>query len=443
MIRMLCAFALTSAVSAFAQSPQRTVLYTTSFHPKNGPFEVYTPVAHVAGHTFVVMPDESLLPRVIDIPDVVGEAQPIRNEPLDPNPDYKALADPHNGFSIGVDRDGYLHITGDMHQYGGADGRKYPERYQKKHMLYWRSNKPLDVAAGFAFLGDTEATSMPGTSFSYGRFVWSPSGDLYYSSRVRAFWASRYSRDTVSDSQGAMALGLYHYDPDTKRWSAIGGEADHTAPEGSRYFPVFFWTHAGRPDTEFSYQVYQSRFAFDRGGRMHFAVSSFADTKGNCRMMYAASDDGGKSWRKADGTMIPGLPLRGESGTANEADFLVENKQDVITHVFADRDGVPAVLEGVTADDWRWWNGKQWTTADKNALYGTSGSLSADGRILMWSNYNIARADAIGKPLTNYKGGLWCVCEPAVLATGDLYGLTYDNKTRKMSVVKISFDAAP
>lgn len=63
--------------------------------------------------------------RILQVPLGEGEAQ---ISALDP--DYQVNNDSHNYFELGFDRDGYIHLTGDMH---GSPWK------------YWRSEKPGDI----------------------------------------------------------------------------------------------------------------------------------------------------------------------------------------------------------------------------------------------------------------------------------------------------------
>jgi hypothetical protein len=119
--------------------------------------EPYTPVAHFKNSTYVIWVDPKYRPWVTQITN--GSAKTV---PLDTGADYYAQEDGHHRFSLGVDKAGFIHVTGDMHNYGNTTTsvvHPYPVRYQKKIILYWRSNQPEDVSGGFGFKGDSDATA--------------------------------------------------------------------------------------------------------------------------------------------------------------------------------------------------------------------------------------------------------------------------------------------
>ena len=67
------------------------------------------------------------------------------------------LEDPHNGVSIGIDQEGYIHFTGNMHQ---------------DKMQYWRSNKAEDISSFKMLHGDMAIGGLNGPNgVSYGRFI--------------------------------------------------------------------------------------------------------------------------------------------------------------------------------------------------------------------------------------------------------------------------------
>jgi hypothetical protein len=398
--------------------------------------EVYTPVAHSQGHTFAVFVDAADHPTVIHVdPDGL-----VTNVPLDVQGDYRGLPDGHNGFSAGIDKAGFLHVTGDMHQFGAGQSRNekyaYPERYDDKKnaaMLYWRSRKPWNVAAGFEFRGARGSRHlMPGTSWSYGRFVADRKGALYYSARVRAFWSKNYK--LAGAKEGALALGLYRYDVETETWNAIGGYPD-TDPENtaSRY-RVLFWARSGRADTGGSYQVYQSAFSFDLANRLHLAVHAIVGPENDSRLLYASSGDGGVTWLKADGEVISGLPLRGEDREVNRADTIT-NAGAGIVRVVADADGVPAVNQGHSYKGSFVWDGKAWTF--RTDVPGHRGYTRLDGSLVFTSAWAVWDVDRLNKPSIDAKEqrpGLSVVSQKGVLETGDLYGLRVSKDGRSVSL---------
>lgn len=391
--------------------------------------DVHTPVQHFKGFTFFVVPGVNDRPVVIQVNPNGVEKRVY----LDPRRDYRALPDPHNGFSMGIDPKGYIHITGDMHQFGARHSRDkryaYPERYDDKKdaaMLYWRSVRPLDISAGFYFGGTKGApTLMPGTSWTYGRFINDLHGELYYSSRVRAFWAKNFN--LPDGKRGAMAVGLYKYNVTTETWRAIGGPIPHKNPSNvASFFDVFYWADSGRPDTGLSYQAYQANFNFDTHNRLHFTASGHIGDGTVIRLVYAYSDDEGATWHKANGDRIPGLPLQGDEGAVNAADVVNDSKHGAIAKVGADRHSVPAVKVGQSGTSgWFVWNGSRWVVDTR--LPGNRLFQRPNGDVLLVAEWGVWTLPDLNLEALNIeplsKSGLHTPSQFGVLSTGNLYGL--------------------
>lgn len=225
------AVALTSFGGPQSMEFKPKVLWQTPPSPMQTS-EPFTPLCHFKDSTFLVWVDANWRPWVTQL-DSNGTPTTV---PLDNNPDYTAQPDGHHRFSLGVDKLGYIHITGDMHHYfDGTTGviHDYPARYQKQTILYWKSNQPMSVSGGFSFAGQYgSATAIPGSGWMSGRFFTDNNGELYYSSQVHAYEAA--------DNSGQMAVGLYKYDTSAKTWTAIGGVAPMTKPYISHQEKVFY-----------------------------------------------------------------------------------------------------------------------------------------------------------------------------------------------------------
>ncbi|MCH8527469.1 MAG: BNR repeat-containing protein, partial [Kiritimatiellae bacterium] len=386
----LLAFCALSAIRADEASGPKT-LFSMPIKPGHQISDVYTPVAHTRGFTFFVIPDEQDRPLVTQVnPDGA-----VTSVYLDPEDDYTAFPDPHNGFSLGLDEKGYIHITGDMHQFGARHSRHgnypYPERYDDKKdaaILYWRSRRPGNVSSGFEFRGRIDSPHrLPGRSWTYGRFLNAPDGQLFYTSRVRTINPHSYQR--LGSRRGVIGFGLYRYESDTETWHAIGGDIPHEQPDQiARYYPIFYWANSGRPDTDFSYQPYQAHVNFDIHGRMHFAASGHIGDGETVRLVYAYSDDKGKIWHKANGDPIPGLPLQGDEGAANQADVVRDLKSGSIMKVVADRNSRPAVKMGQSQHSgWFVWNDTEWQLVKE--LPANRGFQRPNGDVLLTASWGV------------------------------------------------------
>src|SRR4029079_10891600 len=103
---------------------------------------------------------------------------------------------------------------GDMHGYTNGWTR-YVERYVGQNMMYWRSNKSLDVTGGFTFSGgEYSASRMPGIEWGGdSRFFNDRNGVLFYSSRVRAFTGGN-----MTGSETFISYRTYRHHENTGTW---------------------------------------------------------------------------------------------------------------------------------------------------------------------------------------------------------------------------------
>jgi hypothetical protein len=286
--------------------------------------------------------------------------------PVDAQADYQVQPDGHHRFSLGVDSAGYIHVTGDMHHYSNLTTsviNPYPVRYQKQTILYWKSNKPGDISGGFSYAGGLNApTAIPGGGWMMGRFFTDNNGVLYYSSFVHAYESST--------NAGQMAVGLYIYNTTTQTWKAIGGLADNGGqPYTINLFPVFYWELSGFSPSNW-FQNYQPSFKFDTSNRMYFSVSGNTNStiNGANRLIYAYSDNNGTTWKKANGNIIPSLPIRGIDTSPNVGDVVADSGTTANTYgatvgLIIDKygqQGVTTTVQGQPFNVWWSWNGKSW-----------------------------------------------------------------------------------
>jgi hypothetical protein len=402
-----------------------STLYSQSINPANAVHPLWTPVQHYRGMTFVVCPDVKLRPLVTQI-DCSGKVTTVFLDTLT-DPVYTASSDGHNRFTMGIDKHGYLHVMGDMHGYAPWAGT-YTARYQYQSIMYWKSNKALDVTGGFTFCGGLNAaTRLPGVEYGGdSRFFNDRNGELYFSARVRAFEGS-----TLGGSEPFIAYGVYRYNSSDGVWTALGGKVDPADAPGARNFnTVLYWEYTH------GFEAYQSQPRFDNNNRLHFSIAgNTAGTKGS-GLIYAYSDDCGLTWKKANGTAIPGLPLRGKDGVANQGD-LIDRSSSV-----AQQSSVSTDREGKLNVAGRTWTGTGWTP-----ISGGSGILGPDNMLTAEGGSMLCRAAAIGQPVAHHQTGfgqVFSTCELAIQNENAIYGIglppgnNFVNATR-MSVYKASF----
>ncbi len=410
-----------------------TTLYTQGINTHNSVHGLWTPVQHYRGKTFLVVPDGDLRPMVTQINDATGETITV---PLDPNPNYRAFADGHNRFTMGIDPDGFLHIAGDMHGYGEFVSSTYVERYQHQNMMYWRSNKALNVTGGFTFAGGAKSTSrLPGVEWGGdSRFFNDQNGVLYFSSRVRAFMGSK-----LAGSEPFIAYGLYRYDHTTGVWTAIGDTVESAVPDAYNFNKVFYWEHT------IAFEAFQTLPRFDSQNRLHFCISGNSADAPGAGQIYAVSDDQGRTWKKATGEIIPGLPLRGKDGERNQGQLIIRATGDMPqSGIKIDKDGrIATRVKG----RWSTWNGKTKTWVP---FEGGKGILGPDGMLTGEDGGpGIERSTGIGQPVKGYPLELNfnSFSELGLRTTNALYGVglargTGADSAKQMWVNKISFGPA-
>ena len=234
-----------------------------------------------------------------------------------------------DGWAVGVDRDGYIHLVGGQHN---TPNKRYymPGSWEKMGLdgvpgvMYWVSRAPGDIGS-FEFLGRREhPRTIPCGWMNYMNFARSPDGTLFL-----------YGRDHI------WTWGLYRYDAPTRQWTALGEtptamleEARSTVPEWAEYTrPVRsaigpsgrrVLVCAWQPG---AYNFNRSRWGvrFDRTGRMHIQVPIRGVGEAG-RMsdgpIYAYSDDLGDRFHRADGTPLT-LPLTVNPVPGYQADINV------------------------------------------------------------------------------------------------------------------------
>lgn len=418
-----------SLFPAAAEILNIATLYSQPINLTNAVHPLWTPVQHYRGKTFAVCPDLELRPKVIEI-DSAGVVTTVYLD--EQNPVYNAGADGHQRFTMGIDKHGYIHIAGDMHGYAPKGwSRPYVARYQYQSMLYWKSNKALDITGGFSFCGGVDSTTtLPGVEWGGdSRFFNDRNGELYFSSRVRAFYGS-----SLLYSEPFIAYGMYRYNTGTGIWTALGNTiplAD--APGATELNKVLYWEYTA------GFEAYQAAPRFDNSNRLHFAIAgNTAGTTGS-GLIYASSDDGGNTWNKANGVAIPGLPIRAVDGNANQGDLIARSASVAQqSPAYADTDGVVVV-----AGNWIW-NGTNWA-----ARTGGYGILGPDGMLTRETDSTISRSAASGAPTVAHATGFGQVFSTSELAlqnTNSIYGIglppgrNFTNAT-SMSVYKATFSA--
>lgn len=339
-------------------SSQQILYDNTQAHSGWYTENIYSPIDSYSGDIYFVMLDDSLRPFVGHIHNGSTDLQLLDKA----YPSYKAYNDGHHEFSMGIDKDGYIHVTGDMHNFPQAQiSPDLPNAYTSANILYWKSKNPGDISA-FEFMGNTSAT-IPGEGWTYGHFNTDNNGVLYYMSRTLA--------RTYYYQNGGRGLGLYRYNTSTQSWTALGT----TAPISDASYPVIAWELSGQNGG--SYQQYKGGIQFDVNNRMYI-TSGMNTQNGPAQVnsiIFAYSDDGGNTFLRADGSSIS-LPMQVASG-ARQADVIAVQpsatlEQPTVIPAFGNNPVVFYTESGSTY--YKYWTGSSWSSA-LNAPVPTRGKL--------------------------------------------------------------------
>lgn len=454
-ISLLLGLLINISINAEILSPM--IEFTAPHNVANGPHEPYTPLAYLNNNIYLVYLDANNRPLVTQ----KSCDRTLATVPLDSNPDYTAFPDGHHRFSAGVDKNGYVHITGDMHAYPTTPPNYLPLRYQNQQIMYWVSNAPNDITKGFTFAGGLNAsTAIPGLFWNTGHFFNDNNNELYYTSMVRGVY------NVGVRLTGEMAVGLYKYNVSTRSWTALGNfpPKDPSHPAGTQYFKVLYWEKSGWSSPAGQAQWFNNYWPslqFDNQNTLHFSLSVNTDitVQGPSRVVYAKSFDSGVTWRKANGSFI-GLPLRGIDGNANLADVVADFGKNVInvsSHVAADNNGNPLVNVEISwqyPPNWYHFDGSKWIYNDisnSRQFAGNIALLARDGKISINAVDRIAiRRIAsltqsssiyfIDKYLpSNQLSSFVCLCGQGLKANGNIYGLGLSDNLKNIQVIKLNF----
>ncbi len=251
----------------------------------------------------------------------------------------------HTLPSLGIDKDGYIHVAYNMHQSRIKEG-KFGWQYKK-------SNKPNSISA-FTFIGENSTNTIPGKFITYPSFVTDRKNDLYVAFRHRTPSDGNFNR------VGSQGLGIAKYNTNTKTWKMLGG-TNYKHKE-----KTFFWSDSTRISNSkpIGYHSYLSDIFFDRKNRMHISWDVFIKPgEGRSHIMYAYSDDGGNTFKKANGQLIRSLPITPQNG-----DIVEQSSRGVFrsqSNVGVTSKGQPIVSFQDTSKAnkafFKIWNGNNWT----------------------------------------------------------------------------------
>lgn len=190
----------------------------------------------------------------------------------------------HINPTLGVDKNGYIHIAGDMHN---------------RDFKYYRSNNPEDISTW------TRRVDIPGYSVTY------PS--KFYDNTKNLYIAFRHRTDGVGN--GNHRAGVVRYDADNNTFTMLGG-TNYNEKDGSQSTTkTLIWSN-GFGGNDCWYIKPGHKIHFDGNNRMHImatlidqCIAAPLGYESNTTIIYAYSDDFGSTWHKAGGELINTLPL--------------------------------------------------------------------------------------------------------------------------------------
>ena len=322
----------------------------------------------------------------------------------------------HNSPSLGLDRDGYLHVAYNMHN--------MPWQYMV-------SQRPGDIR-GFLFRGQgiSEAerrtvqydvrypfngsgtASIPGNQVTYPVFFNAPDGRLYltyrYAMRPKLGWFKR-----------SLAGGLAVYSEASRSWQQLGGKVAISSSEADH--PNGLETLATRPVIyEEGWTFSPIQLAFDAQGGMHMTWLWRQGTPGRefVQPSYAWSPNGGQSFHRSDGSRYK-LPI---SRAASEK-LVADQKQLFLglSRITASPGGELAVLlhpiDGnrviMERRAGRWQRPAPAPFAAQQLVYDRKGWLWAFA-----SGLQVLRRDRVDDRWQHLVKGEGGMCHPQVLPTG-------------------------
>ncbi len=241
-------------------------------------------------YVWVLLP--GLKTHIVKVPLDGGKAQMF---PLMPG--HVTGDDPHRFYTIAADALGYIHVVGDMHS--------------SAHVKHWVSKKPEDISE-FVFTSDDGENKRPqGYNVTYPHLFRGPDGVLYHSIRC---------------ADPVWGVGISVLDVKTQTWTMLGADVPASDLKESKREnkktkgkPLTAWEDNGEGGN-FSYTQPHAHIAWDKNKRMHVVFGLLNENTPSAKgrhtgsdVLYAYSDDGGKTFHRGDGSQIQ-LPMRAEAG---------------------------------------------------------------------------------------------------------------------------------
>ncbi|MFD2265207.1 BNR-4 repeat-containing protein [Lacibacterium aquatile] len=219
----------------------------------------------------------------------------------------RTMDDPfHTQPSIALDRTGRIHIVYNMHnmpwQYAVSAKANDISSFEFKGEFVTDETISLvkfKSATPFPSLG---SAAIPGTQITYPAFFKDRRGELFVTYRQAV-------RPKRPFAEREYACGIARFDASARTWKALGGAINVTAADAQEAGTVTaFCAQSG-------WWGYHPRLWFDTANVMHVSWAwRQGNAGGDCtNLSYAYSTDGGKTFRRSNGTAYT-LPIRVNDG---------------------------------------------------------------------------------------------------------------------------------
>ena len=238
--------------------------------------------------------------------------------------------DAHNHSSIGIDKNGYIHVAGNMHSIAWN---------------YWVSDNPEDISS-FTFHGGPMNANLIGSfGVSYPNFRQDQNNELYL-----VYRASASVQYTYNGGKGFVGAFLARYDINPGEslgvWTHLGG--DPYANDGYSAEPIV-WSLNGRYSNATGTPIYQTYRNggpyFDINNNMHYGMTIIGSDGYGAQathIVYLKKMANESFFTKADGSVYATLPVTQWTGDSVVSTYPVDSLKTRVS-VCALNNGNPAV----------------------------------------------------------------------------------------------------
>ena len=229
------------------------------------------------------------------------------------SPPGSVVDDAHNHPSIGIDKNGYIHVAGNMHSVAWE---------------YWISDNAEDISS-FTFHGGPMNANMIGSfGVSYPNFRQDQNGELYL-----VYRASASVQYTYNGGKGFVGAFLAHYEIDTGDslgvWNHLGD--DPYTNDGYNAEPIV-WSLNGRYSNATGTPIYQTYRNggpyFDINNTMHYGMTIIGSDGYGAQathIVYLKKMENESSFTKANGSIYTSLPVTQWTGDSVVSTYPVDS----------------------------------------------------------------------------------------------------------------------